>query len=464
MRQEFFHHSKWLSRTNAILDITSKQKGLNMTAFDKIIGYGEIKQDLIRIADTLKNRTVYEQLGVNSPRGLLLHGEPGVGKSLMAECLIEESKRKAFTCRKDQANEKFVETIKGTFKQAAECAPSIVYLDDMDKFANDDEKHRNSEEYVTVQSCIDSVKNKEVFVLATANELKCLPRSLKRVGRFDKIIEVEVPKGEDAIKIVDHYLQSKKLSNDLDPRVIAGILAGKSCASLETCINEAGVLAGFKRKECISMDEMVEACMNMIFYDTVATKDEDRFILVDYSESGTDEQIIWHEAGHTVVGEILFPESVVFGTACKHTSRFDGFVKTFYPDDADPLFLKEINAVISLGGRAATELRFGMFDAGCESDLENTFNIVQELCTKSCISGLSGFMKPMHGSSELQSTRAEIMVTTAVEFYYRKAKEILRKNWEFLEKIVEGYKNKEILLASDIAKIKKECKIVPVSL
>ena len=148
-----------------------------MSAFDKIIGYEEIKRDLIRMADTLKNREAYEHLGASAPMGLLLHGEPGVGKSLMAECLIEESGRKAFVCRKTQTNEKFVETIKEVFDQAAQNAPSIVFLDDMDKFANDDEDHCNSEEYVTVQSCIDEVKNKEVFVLATVNEMRCLPRS-----------------------------------------------------------------------------------------------------------------------------------------------------------------------------------------------------------------------------------------------------------------------------------------------
>lgn len=452
-----------LLNVNAILKFTNEQEGLNMSAFDKIIGYEDIKKDLIRIADTLKNMEVYRQLGVTSPKGLLLHGEPGVGKSLMAECIIEESGRNVFVCRKAQANEKFVETIKETFVQAAENAPSIIYLDDMDKFANDDEKHRNSEEYVTVQSCIDEVKDKEVFVLATANEMRCLPRSLKRVGRFDRIIEVEVPKGEDAILIIDHYLETKKLSNDLDSRVIAGILAGKSCAALETCINEAGVLAGFKRKESITMDEMAEACMNMIFYDAVAANDEDRFEL-DYSESGTDEQILWHEAGHTVVGEVLYPNSVVFGTAQRRTSRFDGFVKAFYLDDADPLFIKEMSAVIALGGRAATELHFGCFDAGCDEDLQNAFNCARSLYTKSCLGGLSGFMKSGYGSSELQSTRSEIMVATAVEIYYRKAKEILCKNWEFLEKIVEAYSQKEILLASDISAIRESCEITEVTL
>ena len=175
-----------------------------MNAFRKVIGYEQVKQELMQIADTLKNHEVYEALGVSSPRGLLLHGVPGVGKSLMAQCLIEESGREAFACRKTEPNGKFVGTIKEVFEKAAESAPSIVYLDDMDKFANDDERHRNSEEFVTVQSCIDELRGKEVFVLATANETRCLPDSLTRAGRFDRVIEVEAPEGKDAERIIGH--------------------------------------------------------------------------------------------------------------------------------------------------------------------------------------------------------------------------------------------------------------------
>lgn len=123
-----------------------------MSKFDKIIGYSAVKKELKQIADTLKNREVYAKLGVSSPRGLLLYGEPGVGKSLMASAVIEESGRKAFVCRKDQPNGDFVKVIKATFEKAIENAPSIVLLDDMDKFANGDERHPDAEEYVTVQS------------------------------------------------------------------------------------------------------------------------------------------------------------------------------------------------------------------------------------------------------------------------------------------------------------------------
>ena len=132
-----------------------------MKAFDRIIGYREIKSQLIVIADTLKNREAYRALGVDMPRGLLLYGEPGVGKSLMAKCLIEASGLSVFTCRKTEPNGEFVKTIKNTFDRASQAAPSIVFLDDMDKFANGDQRRRDCEEYVTVQACIDETKGRD---------------------------------------------------------------------------------------------------------------------------------------------------------------------------------------------------------------------------------------------------------------------------------------------------------------
>ena len=133
-----------------------------MSKFDMIIGYTGIKKELQQVADTLKNCEAYEKLNVSLPRELLLYGEPGVGKSLMASALIEASERSVFACRKDKTNGDFVNEIRKVFNKAIENAPLIVYLDDLDKFANGDENHRDAEEYVTVQSCIDEVKEKGV--------------------------------------------------------------------------------------------------------------------------------------------------------------------------------------------------------------------------------------------------------------------------------------------------------------
>ena len=105
---------------------------------------------------------------------------------------------------------KLLFVVKATFEKAIENAPSIVLLDGMDKFANGDEHHPDAEEYVTVQSCIDEAKGKEVFVLATVNNMRCLPRSLHRAGRFDRVIEIDTPRDKDALAIIAPYLKSKE--------------------------------------------------------------------------------------------------------------------------------------------------------------------------------------------------------------------------------------------------------------
>lgn len=189
---------------------------------------------------------------------------------------------------------------------AVENAPSIVFLDDMDKFTNGDMRHRDAEEYVTIQSCIDEIKGKSVFVIATVNETRVLPDSLLRAGRFDRSIEVLAPCGKDAEKIIAHYLEGKKVSDDIDVKAITKLLDGRSCAELETVINEAGLYAGYKHLDSISMEHITNACLRMFF----------GFLPPCYDDSDTDVQsimlpeIIYHEAGHAVVSEVLCPESV----------------------------------------------------------------------------------------------------------------------------------------------------------
>ena len=450
-----------------------------MNAFDKIIGYSAIKKELRQISDTLKNKDVYAGLGVSAPNGLLLYGEPGVGKSLMASAIIEESGRKVFTCRKDKPNGDFVKEIKATFDKAAENAPSIVYLDDMDKFTNGDERHPDAEEYVTVQSCIDEVKGKQVFVLATANNIRCLPHSLRRAGRFDRKIEVSAPRGEDAEKIIAHYLKDKKFVDGVDARTIARIMDGRSCAELETVINEAGLYAGFERAEAITMDHFMEACLRTIF-DVPAGNNDDYDD--DYDDDDCDEecettqqnnsledstkflsQIVYHEAGHAVVSEILCPESITLVSAHNRGGESGGFTDYYNDHSFAPLYWSKSRIIGALGGVAAIEQKFGIFDAGCDRDLDFAFDRTRDLVVNNCVCGLHLHNNRYEDSQRLWSEQ-EQAVSAEVEKYYRKAKEIISLNMEFFEKVAATLAKKRLLSAVDIKQIKSECKITPVAL
>lgn len=436
-----------------------------MKKFDMIIGYAAVKKELKQIADTLKNKDTYDRLGVSAPRGLLLYGEPGVGKSLMASAIIEVSERPAFICRKDKPNGDFVKEIKATFDKAIANAPSIVYLDDMDKFANGDERHPDAEEYVTVQSCIDEAKGKEIFVLATVNNLRCLPRSLCRAGRFDRVIEIDTPHGKDAVNIISHYLSSKKVAKDIDAKTIARIMDGRSCAELETVINEAGLYAGYERAESITMGHFMEACLRTVF-DVSASLDDDNdddYYTLLSDSNNVISQIVYHEAGHAVVSEILCPESVNLVSAHNRGVSSGGFTDYYNDRTCTPLYWAKSRIVGALGGMAAIEQKYGIFDFGGERDLDQAFDRTRDLIVNNCFSGFNLHCNGYNDSERLKSEQ-EQAVSAEVEKFYRKAKEIISLNQEFFEKIAMALAKKKLLSAVDIQQIKNKCEIVPVAL
>ena len=198
-----------------------------MSAFDKIIGYEKEKEELYQLCDMAKNPEKYTALGVKLPRGILLYGVPGVGKTLMATVLLDEMDegRKRYVLRKDKAIGEFVESISRTFREAKKNAPSVIFLDDLDKFTSDSDS-RNPEELIAVQSGIDEVKGTDVFVIATANDIREFPRSLRRAGRFDRILEICPPNRKEAVEIVRHYLSSQKVAPDVTAESVARLMDG----------------------------------------------------------------------------------------------------------------------------------------------------------------------------------------------------------------------------------------------
>lgn len=443
-----------------------KARILSMKKFDMIIGYTATKNELQQIADILKNRDAYDTLGVSSPSGLLIYGEPGVGKSLMANAIIEASERPTFVCHKDKPNDDFIKEIKATFHKAIANAPSIVYLDDMDKFSNGDEHHPDAEEYVTVQSCIDEAKGKEVFILATANSLQCFPHSLCRSGRFDRVLRVKTPQGQDAIKIITHYLSTKKIVENVDAKIIARIMDGHSCAELETVINEAGLYAGYERAESITMKHLMTACLRTVFDIPAALDnydDNDDFATLLSDPNNIISQIVYHEAGHAIVSEILCPESVNFVFAYNNDETSGGITDCYNDRTHTPLYWTKSRIVGSLGGIAGIDQKYGIFHIGGERDLDEAFDRTKGLVENDCICGLHLHYNGFEDSENLKSAQ-EQAVSAEIEKFYRKAKEIISLNHEFFEKIAVALAQKRLLSTVDIQKIKHDCKIVPVVL
>lgn len=423
-----------------------------MSYFDPIIGYTAVKRELERIADVLAGHEAYNILGVKTPRGLLLHGEPGLGKTLMATCLIRASGRKAFVCRRGLPDGEFIHVLKETFESAKEEAPSIVFLDDMDKFANGDSVRKDAEEYVTVQSCIDNVKNCDVFVLATANSLQNMPRSLMRSGRFDRIIEIEAPEGEDAVSIIRHYMAQKNCSTSMDITLLARLLEGNSCADLEAVINEAGIYAGFERSAEITTEHFLKACMRLIFHVPSDALEQE-----DSSSGGKRMQVAYHEAGHAVIREVLSPGSVTMMALYKTGGHYGGFTAFYSGGEEDSILSGKTSVICSLGGMAAVEQVFGVQDGGARRDLTRAFRIVGDMVRNL---GLAGLHLCGRGdcSQELMYQQ-ETAIASEVERYYRKAKEILSRHSGFLHQLAAALSANEILTMYDVERIRMDCEM-----
>lgn len=434
-----------------------------MNGFEKIIGYTAVKRELQQLCDILKNPKAYASLGVQPPSGLLLYGEPGVGKTLMARSFADASGMKVHICRKNEPNGKFVQVIKDTFIEAAKDAPSIVFLDDMDKFANEDSSHPNAEEYVSIQTCIDENKGHGIFVIATANNVDDLPDSLLRAGRFDRVMEIKAPRGQDAEDIVRYYISQKKFVGEMDMRLIPRILDGRSCAELETIINDAGIYAGFERKTEITMDHLLRASLSRIF-EVPAHELFEIYQPVDLNAGYTNGVAnVFHEAGHVVIAEAVYPGCTTLATTFHKRGDVRGFTMTANYKQMNNRFWKKCSLLIGFGGRAAVERVFGFTEEGNEDDIADVYRVISEGISGQCIYGLDLYSSVIHFASDALKQRTEQTSTVILRQCYGKAKEILACNSRLLQRVAEELAQHGVLGMSDIKKLTDECGIVPMS-
>ena len=360
-----------------------------MSEFDAIYGYADAKQELEQIADVLKHPEHYESFGATMPSGLLIEGAPGTGKTLMANCLIAESGLPSFVCRKDRTGNDMLTHIRETFDRALEEAPSIILLDDMDKFSNNPYSLRNTDEFVTLQACIDGCRGSDVFVIATVNDAERLPDSLVREGRFDRVIKVEPPLGADAFQIIEHYLSGRAVPFATSTQDIVGIMEGHSCAFLETVINEASLAAGYELADSIRLEHLVQAYIRIESKGgLLAPGSSDDGSLVSGSEPSQRAITAFHEAGHVVAAEALKPGSVSIAFICRQHGRLSGVTKRggreIVPETYDDLWS---NLLIILAGSVAVEQRFGVPCLGAGHDNEDAVDLLKRLLRDTAMSG-----------------------------------------------------------------------------
>jgi cell division protease FtsH len=412
--------------------------------FCNIIGYDNTKITLKRILDVINNQEKYKELGSTIPHGLFLYGPPGIGKTSISKEFIKYANRKAYIIRKTKSDGNFINYLNNIFKKAIDNQPSLILLDDLDKFSENDNK-LNNEEFVTVQSLIDEIKEQNVFVIATANNIKVLPVSLLRSGRFDIQIRLDNPEGKDSYEIINYYLKNKKIGKDVDINNISYILKGSSCADLEKVCNQAGIYAGFKNKRVIEMEDLLRASLEWA-YDTNLEN--------IYKENKYSLNVSYHEAGHALISEILEPDSISFITTMATNSDSKGM--TIYKNNDnyfDDIKFMENRIKILLAGKAATEIVYHKCDVGSNSDLHRAINIARRFFDDYCIDGFdSWFYNEAETSEKVKQSKDDKTIKLLTD-YYNETKELLIKNRPTLDLLAKQLKNKKILFQSEIEEI-----------
>lgn len=417
-----------------------------MDKFDeKVIGYDSIKETLRQIADVLKRPETYKEKGVSMPRGLLMESAPGLGKSLMASILMEESGRKSFVFRRINEGNTFLGEMKDIFDVAKEEAPSILLLEDLNLYVESNSPY--APEWACLQACIDETSDADIFVIATTNDTRYMPQSLLRPGRFDYILNLNPPLGKTAEDIVSYYLCDKNLAKDVQISDIVKAMPQVSCATLETVMNLAAINSVYRDHAHVQKEDIIDALLKVVYNLRKADCEED---------PQEHQMIAVHEAAHAVVGEVLHSGSIGIITIRGSHGAIGGMESGFavYAKSEEE-FQDEI--IKTLAGKAGTALIYGIMDIRAAADIKKADQLLDIWLCHFAGGGFSGVEPSENRLSEPRLSYNEAIKSAKLEELYRRAYKILYDNRDFLLAVQKELLEHETLLNSDLAKIRESC-------
>jgi cell division protease FtsH len=344
------------------------------TTFNDVAGLKEAKIEIKEIVDFLKNPETYTKLGAKIPKGVLLVGPPGSGKTLMAKAVAGEAQVPFFSLSGSEFVEMFVgvgaSRVRDLFKQAKEKAPSIIFIDEIDAVGRTRDKvnafQANDERESTLNQLLTELDgfgtNTGVIVLAATNRADILDKALLRPGRFDRHIYLELPDKEERKEIFYVHLKPIKKAKDVDVEILASLSPGFSGADIANICNEAALIAARKRKKEVDQDDFMEA------RDRVIGGLERKSKIISPKEK---EIIAHHEAGHAVASWYLKNVDSLVKVSIIPRGKSLG-AAWYLPEEHQIItkaqFMDQICA--SLGGRAAEEIIFNEISSGALDDLE----------------------------------------------------------------------------------------------
>ena len=434
----------------------------NRVTFIDVAGVDEEKEELEEIVEFLKNPRKFTEMGARIPKGVLLVGHPGTGKTLLAKAVAGEAGVPFFFISGSDFVEMFVgvgaSRVRDLFEEAKKKAPCIIFIDEIDAVGRQrgaglggghDEREQTLNQLLVEMDGFSA--NEGVIVLAATNRPDILDKALLRPGRFDRQIVVSNPDVKAREQILEVHSRKKKLAADVDLRTIAKNTSGFSGADLENVLNEAALLAARRNLPEIGMQEVEDAMVKV----TMGPEKRTRV------RSEKEQKLVaFHEAGHAVVSRFLPTQDPVHQISIVPRGMAGGY--TMYRPTEDKSFMSRTemveNIVSLLGGRVAEQLVLNDISTGASNDIERATQIARNMVTKYGMSERIGtitlgssqeevflgrdFAQAKEYSEETASLIDE-EVKSIIDFAYKKAEELLKANMDKLTRVANVLLEKE---------------------
>ena len=355
-------------------------------SFADVRGVDEAKEELQEVVEFLKTPERFLALGAKIPKGVLLMGPPGVGKTLLARAVAGEAGVPFFSISGSEFVEMFVgvgaSRVRDLFDQAKRNAPCIVFVDEIDAVGRHrgaglggghDEREQTLNQILVEMDGFDT--NTNVIVLASTNRPDILDPALLRPGRFDRRVTLDSPDVKGREEILDVHAKGKPLAEDVNMEAIAKQTAGFSGADLMNLVNESAILAARRNKKIITYDELAESI------DRVIAGPEKKNKVISVREK---EMVAYHEAGHALVAHLLPHADPPYKVTIVPRGQTGGHTR-FMPEEETSLVTKnqlEARMAAAMGGRVAEELMFYEVTTGAGNDFEQATNIARAMITR----------------------------------------------------------------------------------